>query len=130
MKSTGYINETVYTSKEALENCEFPNLNRQIGVSGTRLTKYQGGNWGVEMDYEIPTLNTSTYGGWKEVGSINENALKFNQTAIEHIDVMMAELKAHRERLCEHSRKLKDGGIDLDKQCRELIVQRCLEQTA
>lgn len=106
--------EVLHDSREDLECCEFPALGRQVGVTASTFPTPQGGTY-VDVSYEVPTLNTASYGTALTFASdvepeeaddeINEKIRKQTHIVIERINVQVKELTAHRDRLVQ---RLKD----------------------
>lgn len=99
----------VYNSEKQLRCCEFKSLDRRIGVI---VTKYDDGSFAV--DFCRPSVNTASFG--VNTGSAQETlkeALDQTKAIIDHIDIVIAELQEHRERLSNEIILINQNGIAL-----------------
>ena len=102
----------LYTNEKRLICCEHPKLNHQIGAHVINYGSH------YEVGYERVSINTASFGR-SETTPDNLTALviRDTETVIDNIDLVLAELEQHRDRLIEEVKRLKrDGFIWTDEQ--------------
>lgn len=89
-----------YDSRERLEGCEFPHLNRQVGVSASQPFHHYGlGAEYVDVHRETAVINTATFGTCYPVETAAQQIRTFTESTISDLDKLIVELTAHRDRL-------------------------------
>lgn len=96
-----------YDSRKQLVTCEFPSLQRQIGVVASNPFDHAGlGGKYVDLFYERVSVNTATFGNPYPEAEWKAQALDMTKTIIKNLDDVIAELTQHRERMIAEAHKL------------------------
>lgn len=92
----------IFDSRQHLATCSFPDLSRQIGVFVSEPFKHHGFTppaEHVDLSYETISINTRTFGNSYPVAEWKPKAHEMTRTTIHHLDQVITELTAHRNRL-------------------------------
>lgn len=89
-----------YDNRKRLEGCEFPHLNRQVGVSASQPFHHFGlGAEYVDVNRETVVVSTATFGTCYPVETAAHQVRTFTESTISDLDGLIVELTAHRDRL-------------------------------
>lgn len=89
-----------FDSRMPLKCCEFPALERKIGVLASQPFHHHGlGAEFVDISRETISVTTKTYGRCYPSGSATGEIRRAAQHTIDDLDAVIAELTAHRDRL-------------------------------
>ncbi|WP_280454822.1 hypothetical protein [Nocardia brasiliensis] len=102
-----------YDSRKRLEACEFPHLNRQVGVFTGSPFHHRGlGAEYVDVSREIVVVNTATFGTCHPVAEVAAAVRADTASTIANLDGLIVELTAHRDRLVAELTRLADQPVD------------------
>lgn len=90
------------STKQPLVRCQFPNLNRKIGVSVSAICENHAGLGGVdavEFESEYISLNTISTGSCVPLDEADSKFVQLNARVITELNLAIDELTAHRDRL-------------------------------
>ncbi len=121
----------IFQALEPLECCEFKTLNRKVGLR-VGYPHYNEGNQAIscEISYEVPTVNTSSFGTNRPLAELNNKGIAQCNAAIAQLDTIISELNDHRSRMIEVRESLDTGKIDLEAMASAHYAQYHGEQTA
>ena len=103
--------KSYYSSQAPLVSREYKTLKRGIGVAFYGPFSDYKGETLLNISYEIPTVDTATYGSNIPIFQANEKAVTMTEHILEKLDVILLELHEHRKRLKKELEKLKQTGI-------------------
>ncbi|MGN2715690.1 hypothetical protein ACTFQF_00665 [Aliivibrio fischeri] len=109
--------------KETLVECEFPAANRRVGIRiGFPFFNSCFEQHSCEVDYERPSLNTQTACRITPLDELNTQVISSGESLIEGLDLKIAELVGHRERIALYVEDVKTGKLDIEAMAKEQIA--------
>jgi hypothetical protein len=100
----------IYSNKEPLQCCEFPNLRNAVGVE---VNQY---NSRISVNFERVSIsvNTASFGQNVSLEEVESKVIESTEWVVSHLEKVIAELQGHRARLLNELANIRANGLRLN----------------